>query len=486
MEGHSQPLGVMCLSSYLKKHLGANTHIIDLRFALDPRRTVVEAVRGFNPELVCVSALTSEAFVMHEAARFVRLVRPEVPIFVGGPHATSDPEDVLANPAVDVAVQGEGEETLRELAEIVASGGARWRHRGRLSGVLGISFRTADGRPRATPPRPFIEDLDTLPFPDRDALDLRPYWRIGGMASIGNRPYATVFTSRGCPYRCTYCHNIFGRRFRARSADSVLAEVEEITRRYGCIDLEFVDDIANLRGERLRALFEGLLARGLRPRISFPNGVRADLLDRELIELHARVGAGEVSIAVETASPRLQRLIGKNLDLEKVRINTELMVRNGIYTRGFFMLGFPSETLPELLSTIRFALASPLHMALFFQVNPFHGLPITSEYARLGKSPAVNREYFAGRFNGSNVPDVLFRTLYRYAYCRFYFHPSRMLRILRDRPYKADIPASAVHLLRATLSFRDRDERAILESLPRLDLEPRRIGAPVDSSAMSE
>ena len=462
VSGTTPPLGLMCLSSFLKQRRGASTRILDVKFARDPRAAVADAVRGFAPDLVGISGLTAEARLMHEAARLARQTRPGVPVIAGGPHATSDPADLLADPAFDAAVRGEGEETLLELADLVVGQGPGWADPARLAGVRGIAYRPAPGEVALTPERPTIADLDGLPWPDWDAVDLRRFWDRPSMATLGIRPYATIFTSRGCPYRCTYCHGLFGRKFRARSPESVVAEVAELFRRYGPLDLEILDDIANLDGPRLNAVFSGLLARGLHPRISFPNGIRADLLEPETVDLFCKVGAGEVSIAVETASPRLQRRIGKNLDLDRVRRSIDLLVDHGVFTRGFFMLGFPTETASEMLATIRFATRSRLHLALFFAVNPFKDTPIFADYASRGRQPrgaaTADYEYFGAPFNGSEVSDAMFRFLYRSAYYRFYLDPVRAARILRDRPYWGDIPKRVSRLFCNLASFRKVDE----------------------------
>jgi radical SAM superfamily enzyme YgiQ (UPF0313 family) len=231
----------------------------------------------------------------------------------------------------------------------------------------------------------------------------------------------------------------------------VVEEIEALRRTYGVNEFEFLDDCINLDRRRFEAILHGLLERGLHPKLHFPNGVRTDLLDEDQIRLIRRVGAGEISVAVETASPRLQKLIRKNLDLEKVRRNIELMADLRIFTRGFFMLGFPTETEEELRATIDFAVTSRLHLATFFVTNPFPGTPIYEEFKALGKLRddvnTIDYEYYGAPFNGSEVSDKRFRGLYREAYFRFYFRPGRIMRILRDRPYSSGYSASLIVLL---------------------------------------
>jgi len=485
----SPPLGVMSLAAYLRQKAGAQVRILDLRFLRDPIRAVHKAVEDLSPKLVGISALTPEARVMHAAARAARAAGKEVLIVAGGPHPTAFPEDTLAARDIDVAVLGEGEETLLELVQRVEAGPrqsevlrcaqddgclADTAEPGREDGcshewlrkVRGIAYRGGEaGEVVRTEPRPYMEDLDALPMPAWDLVDLKPYWRISGMASIGVRPYMAVFTSRGCPYRCSYCHNLFGKKFRAASPERVVEEIAAIEKQLGVRDIEVYDDIANLERKRLDGILEGLLARSMHPTLSFPNGVRTDLLEEGTIDLLKEVGTGEVSVAVETASPRLQKMLGKNLDLDRVRVNIERFAKRRIFTRGFMMLGFPTETEAEMRATIGYACDSPLHLAFFFTVNPFGGTRIREQFRELGKLPAdarsIDFEYYGAPFNGSEVSDSDFRKLYRYAYARFYGNPVRAYRIARDRPSRRDIPLRVYKLLSHVVSFKRLQEEAL-------------------------
>ncbi len=451
------PTGLLSLAGTLRRDLEAEVVVIDAHLERAPLGRVRRLVRELAPLAVGISALTAEAHLAHRLAAEVKALQSALPVVIGGPYPTSDPAAAVTDRNVDVAVIGEGEMTFLELLQLCAAEGPRWRTPDNLAAVRGIAFCGIDGQVESTPPRPFVEDLDQLPFPAWELIDLRPYWRRHGMASHGVRAYVPMFTSRGCPYRCRYCHQIFGRRFRARSPESVAAEAQRILA-MGATDISILDDIANFDGRRFDRILETLLERRLHPALSFPNGVRADLLEEHSIELLKKVGVGEVSVAIETASKRLQKLLCKNLSLDRAQRAIDAMAARRILTRGFFMLGLPTETYAELVGTIRFAHASRLHLALFFTPNPFPGTGIHDMFRELGKLPddlrTVDYEYYGSPFNGSEISDRLYRALYRYAYLGFYGNPRRIFRILRDRPQKSDLPQRAIGLLRNSLSFR--------------------------------
>lgn len=460
--GLTPPLGLLYIAACLRERLSARVRVIDAALEADPLGALRAAIRGARPDAVGISALTAEALLAHAAAAAVKAEGKDIPVVMGGPHPSSDHETALKDPNVDAAVIGEGEDTFTELARLIASEGPGWKKPELLRAVDGLAF-AADGKAELSNPRAPIADLDSLPFPAWDLIDYRKFWDRGSMASAGIRPYFTMFTSRGCPYRCVYCHQIFGKAFRARSPESVAEETSRLLA-MGARDIEILDDIANFRQDRFDRMLELMLERGLHPTLSFPNAIRADLMQEHSIDLLKRVGVGEVSVAVETASERLQKLLGKNLSLEKVSRTIDLLAGRRIFSRGFFMLGFPTETEAEMRSTIKFAHDSRLHLALFFTPNPFRNTGLYGMYEKAGKLPkdarSIDYEYYGAPFNASEVPDARYRRLYRWAYYGFYSSPSRAWRILRDRPSRADIPLRAWKLMTNVVSFRRVKETA--------------------------
>jgi len=454
-KGTMPPVGLLYIAAVLRARLGAEVRVLDAMFEPDILKLVREAMRSRRPDVVGISALTAEAFLAHKIAAAVKADDATVPVVMGGPHPSSDPEAVLGDPAVDAAVIGEGEETFAELVRVMADEGPRWKEPKVLRGIAGLAVR-GEGKVEYTKPRPPIQDLDSLPFPAWDLIDYKKFWKTGGMATVGIRPYLPIFTSRGCPYHCVFCHQIFGKTFRARSPENVVAEMAMI-HGLGTKNIEVLDDIANFDPDRFDRILELMLERDLRSVLNFPNAIRADIVRPESLDLLKRVGVCEVSVAVETASPRLQKLLNKNLSLAKVSRTINMLADRRIFTRGFFILGLPTETEREMDATIRFACESRLHLAMFFTPNPYRNTEMYCMFEKAGKlRPDINSidyEYIGAPFNASELPDEAYRRTYRNAFLKFYLDPARAYRIARDGPFGWDIPARAYGLFKHYINF---------------------------------
>ena len=430
----SPPLGLLYLASYLREKFAGRMklEILDLGLLPRPLQKLEERVRDFEPDLVGISNLTLEAKVMHQAAGKVKEIRPGCPVVAGGPHATIMHREVLKDPNIDFAVVGEGEETFARLVDRLSGNGG--------PGLLpGLAYRE-EGQLVFPGPAPAIKNLDSLPFPAWDLLDFDAYLRYPDFNhSMGKGRYMPILSSRACPYQCVFCHSIFGKGFRKRSAGNVVQEMEELRSRYEVREFQFFDDCFNLDPDRAKAIGAGISSRLPGVRLSFPNGVRGDILDREVLQALRRAGAYSITIAVETASPRLQVLIRKNLDLEKVREAIGQAVDLGYYVHGFFMIGFPTETLEEMQKTIDFALESPLMSASFFIVVPFPGTELARLYADAGFTREMDPADYCYRADTSAYQELTgtdLKKIQKRAYRRFYRDPRRLINGLRRVPGK--------------------------------------------------
>ncbi|MBI5845951.1 MAG: B12-binding domain-containing radical SAM protein [Deltaproteobacteria bacterium] len=408
------PLGLMYLAASLRES-GHTPSILDLRTNPLSREETGRRVSSFAPDVVGFSAFSVEMPQVRSLAWYLRDSGVfSGPMILGGPHASAAGPEALCGGLFDVALKGEGDAALPRLVDALATG----RSEG-LDSIPGLSYRkngvtVETGRPR------LMADVDSLPFPAWDLVDVPSYFSAIRTCFLKNRPYMPVFTSRGCPYGCIYCHNIFGKKFRARSPENVLEEMSALIGRYGIREFEIQDDIFNYDPARAAEICEGILSRGWKVMISFPNGLRCDILDKGLLALMRRAGAYFLAVAVETASERIQAMIHKNLDLKRV----EETVRNardlGIVTIGNFMLGFPTETGEELRRTIDFACRLPLNFASFMTVTPFPGTRLCEMCGQIEAPDESGMHFYRASHNLSTLSDREFFSLRRMAYRRFY------------------------------------------------------------------
>ena len=442
------PLGVMYLAAYLRSKFDADVRIVNQRLYNCSNNDLVKEIADFEADVVGLGAITPMAHYLAQISRQVRAALPKSLIILGGPHVSAFGAKAMARTDADAAVPGEGELALEMIIRAHLDGAD-------FSGIPGVVWRNAGGEVVTNPGAvPVVKDVDSLPFPAYDLIDLPAYWRRQSMAPIPRRKYVSIFSSRGCPYGCKWCHCIFGKRFRAHSAERIADEVEHYQRTYGVRDVEFIDDIFNHDRKRVLEFCELAQRRNLGLEICFPNAVRGDTLTEEVIDALVSAGMYWCSFALETGSPRLQEDMGKRLNIPRFLENIELTARRGVFTNGFMMLGFPTETEEEMQQTIDVACESPLHTASFFPVTPFPGTEIYDMVMRanpekFGHLDYDDLSYCEMNVNLSTVPDdVLFRYL-RKANRQFFMNPRRLARIVRDFPQRRLLPMYA-----PTLAYR--------------------------------
>lgn len=422
------PLGLGYIASALRQERGDHIRIVDARrFRLSGSR-LGRIIRDFTPDVVGISALTMDSVNAHECAALARANAPAAHIVLGGPHVSASRENVLEDPNIDVGVVGEGEKTVVELFDAIDGGGDFGR-------VAGIVFRDQK-EPRFTGPRKLIQDIDSL-SPAWDLLNPRAYFISFGAhmqnKTSKHRQGLSIFTSRGCPYHCIYCHNVFGKKFRACSPDSVINEMTMLKDRYGVREIEILDDCFNLSKKRAMDICTGIVDNDLNLAISLPNGIRGDIMDEEMFDLFKEAGIFRLSFAVESANPRVQTLIKKNLDLDKIKEAMHMAVKRKILSLGFFMMGFPTETYEEMLITAEYAARTPLHLAMFFYLHPFPG----TEVAKMTGVDASHMDFnslFTMPINLSAASNKQLHHASKYAYRKFYLNPKRIASTLRVIP----------------------------------------------------
>jgi anaerobic magnesium-protoporphyrin IX monomethyl ester cyclase len=332
-------LGLLYISSYLRR-AGFSVEIFDATFA---ERTALRQRFAATPGGVVgiYTNLMTRASIL---AIIAAARQHGWTVVLGGPESANYPAEYLAHGA-DVVVVGEGEATLAELLPALALRGPH-----RLHGLHGTVFRDEEGQVVTNPDREQIADLDSLPWPDREQIDIARYvdvWHTHhGMGSVN------LITARGCPYRCRWCsHAVFGYTHRRRSALDCADEVAHIVEAYRPEQLWYADDVFTIH-HRWLFEFAGLLKkRGLvRP---FETISRADrLLKDEVIATLAEMGCYRIWIGSESGSQRILDAMERGVTAEQVQWATHAAQRHGIEVGMFLMWGYQGETLADIEATV--------------------------------------------------------------------------------------------------------------------------------------
>ncbi len=320
--------------------------------------------KEFAPQVVGITAKTPSFNNALRTARLLKETAPEAALVVGGSHPTAMPEHAAAPGVFDYLVLGEGEETFRELLDYLDGGSSP------LEEITGLAF-TRDNVLHFTKSRQPIPDLDTIPFPARHLLPpLSAYSPTA--ASYRKLPMVHVMTSRGCPSRCNFCDRaIFGERYRARSADNVLAEVDEVVQRYGAKEIRFFDDTFTINRKRLTAICDGMKTN--HPHIPWTCLTKAESVDLEMLKMMRLSGCWQVLYGLESGDDRVLASLGKKNTVAMNRQAVKWARQAGLRVRADFIVGTPAETPESLQKTLDFAKDLDIDFAHFNKFVPFPG-----------------------------------------------------------------------------------------------------------------
>jgi len=332
--------GLLCIGAVLEK-AGYAVDIVDMNFD-DTWSRLTAALGKRDYRMIGFTGLSRCAPDLYTAIRIAKEKQPNAPAIVGGPHATALPEETLANSKADALVYGEGELTVVELADAICKGS-------KLDDIPGLYIRR-NGKAHATPTRPFIDDLDTLPMPAYHLLPHMPRY----VKALDDA--VSIFTRRGCPGQCLYCQpvldKLFGKKVRARSANLVLDEMQLVKKLYG-VNLALIrDDTFCSRETYLQEFAEGYAQRGMR--MEWNGQARVNELTEAKMPYLRRTRCRALCFGFETGSQRMLDLYRKRTTLDQAYHAAELCKRDGIFIQAAIMLGGPTETESDANSTIEF------------------------------------------------------------------------------------------------------------------------------------
>lgn len=382
-----------------------------------------------SPEVVGITCATPNFGMACQIARITKQDTDAVTV-LGGVHASAVPEMILNNhPEFDIIAVGEGEYTMLDLCNTYNSNIVN------LDEVKGIVFRK-NGLLHKTSPRPFISDVDKLPFPARDLVDLNKY-RLQVHLDRG-KTSTTMITSRGCPYRCTFCasHLTMGYKFRPHSPEYVVREIEHLIDNYGIELISFVDDTLTIDQERTKQICNLIIDREID--IDWFCFARVNTVSRELLELMKKAGCYCLLYGVESANKEVLKDIKKGITPNQSRKALKISNELGFKTEASFILGNPKDTRETIEETINFAIELKPVIASFNRLVPYPGTEIFEKYYRSKLETTNDNEWDNFVPKGVNVvvesKTLSKQDLQRYtvkAYSKFYLRPSQILHMLR-------------------------------------------------------
>jgi anaerobic magnesium-protoporphyrin IX monomethyl ester cyclase len=334
------PLGILYVAAYLRDR-GVPVEVFDTTFA--SRAALEQRLLEVRPDVIGLYTNLMTKLNVLGIIRFIR-AQPSLAatrIVLGGPEVTHHVDRFIEHGA-DVIVIGEGEETMHALVRAWAEGAP-------LAGVDGIAYRDDQGAVARTAPRTLLKNLDDLPIPRRDAIDLRPY--LDAWRSHHGTNAISVSTMRGCPYTCRWCSRaVYGESYRRRSPRLVAEEIGMLVERYQPDSLWFVDDVFTINHRWLEELTKELESRNLH--VPYECITRADRLNEKVVGLLKRSGCFRVWIGAESGSQRVLDAMDRRVTVEQVREMIQLSKKHGIEAGTFIMIGYPGETEDDIQATI--------------------------------------------------------------------------------------------------------------------------------------
>ncbi|MDF1564761.1 MAG: radical SAM protein [Deltaproteobacteria bacterium] len=388
-----EPLGILYIAA-VAREAGHEVEVIDAYAEGLGLDEVERRLLALQPEVVGFSTLTCSGTSVYLLGKKLKEEHPEILVVLGNVHASVFAEAYLKNGCCDLVVHGEGEYIFRDLLVWRERGGETATGRG-LEALEGVSFLAPDGALIRTPGSGVIHELAELPFPARDLVK-RELYHLGEISNQnyvggGDKVGKTMMTSRGCPYRCTFCVVHQGHKQRRNSVEQVVDELQMLEEEYGATYVYLMDPLFMADRKRVFAICEEIQRRGLK--VEWGCDANVKLLQPELVEAMDAGGCVELSLGIESGVQRLLDIVDKRTTLEEVRTAVRNVQRHSdIQIEGLFILGLPTETAEESLETIRFATELKLDMAQFSILCPYPGSKLFEELSQKGELQTGVRE----------------------------------------------------------------------------------------------
>lgn len=358
-------MGVLMLAAVARQR-GYRVHLIDAKGQGTALDEVCRRIEALRPDYLGLSATTISVTNAARVAERVKRALPGAVTILGGAHVSAVPERTLrAFPGIDYGISGEGEVALFALLE-------RLEREAPVDDLPGVAHRQG-GLVIANPRAPYIDDLDSLPAPAWDLLPDFPHRFQPSLFGYPRTPVATLITSRGCPFTCVFCdRSTSGRKGRLHGVETVVALCRELAAR-GARHILFLDDLFTVRKQRVVDLCHALIAAGLD--LTWSCNSHPNLLDLPTLQLMRRAGCWQIAYGIESGSQRVLDTVKREVRIPRMRETLRLTRQAGIRTKGYLMLGHPTETQESLLETEAFLRVAELDLCQITKFTPYPGTP---------------------------------------------------------------------------------------------------------------
>ena len=436
------PIGLGYLGSYLKRHI-PDTEVLLIDSDLEGYHSIdsfILRIKKEKPDILGITVFSHTVSIVRELVKQLRSqLGSDIILVVGGPHINAVRKVVFRDlPLIDFAITSDAEEGLVEFVRWLGDG----RPKANIGVVPGLIYR--DNGSISMNENKFNANLDEYDFIEyENIVGVKKYFRYGSPMGLfhSRSPVAAIITTRGCPFPCRFCASSLntGKIIRSRSASHVVDEIKLLVRNYGVKEIHVMDDNFTFSKCHVLDVCRGIINENLDITIAMPNGIRLDTIDEEMLLSMKNAGFYSFGFGIESASDSTLKYIRKGTTIQLIKEKVKLCKKMGFQTVGFFILGFPNETIEDNYNTGKFPDRIGLDFASFGNFTP---LPGTSLYDELVENGEIKEDYLPSFSSGEitysprGITPQELKLIQAKIIFSYYLHPKRIFKIMRLLKFK--------------------------------------------------